>query len=53
MGNACCNGEGNKDTHTLEDKKGTSGGKPIKMDPKVTEQLMTDLKKHINKIIKI
>ncbi len=54
MGNTCCNysnGPGGKDPHALDDK--TTQGKPIKMDPKVTEQMIQELKKHEPKLIKI
>ena len=52
MGNACCNYSGGKDPHLLEE--GTKkNGKPIPMDPKVSERLMAELRKHSAKIVKI
>ena len=54
MGNTCCNSC--KDPHALEDATGTgtdAKGKPIKMDPKISEEVLTQLKKHNKKIIKI
>ncbi len=53
MGNTCCNyqtGKDGKDPHALED--GTSG-KPIKMDPKVSEELLREVKKNEKKVVKI
>lgn len=57
MGNTCCNSC--KDPHALEDPAGTgpggegAKGKPIKMDPKISDEVMLNLKKHEKKIIKI
>ena len=50
MGNTCCNYAGGKDPHALEDN-----GKavPIKMDPKISEEMMREIKKHEKKIVKI
>ena len=53
MGNTCCNyqsGPGGKDPHALED--GTHG-KPIKMDPKVSEEFLREVKKNEKKVVKI
>lgn len=61
MGNTCCN-YSNKDPHGMEDiqgadgkiKKGGGGGeKPIKMDPKVSEEIMLKVRKHEKKIIRV
>jgi hypothetical protein len=38
MGNMCCNDNG-KDGHLLEEKGGVEG-KPIKLDPKISEEQM-------------
>lgn len=53
MGNACCNyqtGPGGKDPHALEDG---ANGKPIKMDPKVRDEILREVKKNEGKIVKI
>ena len=46
----CCNDNG-KDGHLLEEK--VAEGKPIKLDPKISEEQMQVLKKSEKKIIKI
>ena len=55
MGNSCCNysnGPGGKDPNALDDPA-LAGGKPIKMDPKVSEEMMQELRKQVSKIVKI
>ena len=50
MGNMCCNDNG-KDGHLFEEKG--AEGKPIKLDPKISEEQMQVLKKSEKKLIKI
>lgn len=44
MGNTCCN-YAPKDAHVLEETANNVNGKPIKMDPKISEETMAMLKK--------
>ena len=56
MGNACCNysnGPGGKDPHAMGDENNGAGGKPIKMDPKVSEEVLVELRKQVKKLIRI